>query len=93
MRKKDKLVKEGRTIYNLSVGTPDFKPPKHIMDAVTEAVQDTDNYKYPLLGYASDADAVVSYYKDRCGVTISSDEITGVHGTQEGMGHLRNGSM
>ena len=44
--KKDKLVKEGRTIYNLSVGTPDFKPPKHIMDAVTEAVQDTDNYKY-----------------------------------------------
>ena len=47
--KKDKLVKEGRTIYNLSVGTPDFKPPRHIMDAVTEAVQDTDNYKYSLV--------------------------------------------
>ena len=86
--KKDKLVKEGRTIYNLSVGTPDFKPPKHIMDAVTEAVQDTDNYKYSLVDMTQMLDAVVSYYKDRYGVTISSDEITGVHGTQEGMGHL-----
>ena len=29
--KKNELVKQGRTIYNLSVGTPDFPPMPHIM--------------------------------------------------------------
>ena len=35
--KKNELVKQGRTIYNLSVGTPDFPPMPHIMEAVSEA--------------------------------------------------------
>ena len=32
--KKNELVKAGRKVYNMSVGTPDFKPAQHIMDAV-----------------------------------------------------------
>lgn len=86
--KKAELVKAGRRIYNLSVGTPDFKPPKHIMDAVSEAVKDTDNYKYSLVDTDEMLEAVVDYYKDRYDTVISADEVTGVHGTQEGMGHL-----
>ena len=35
--KKNELVKAGRKVYNMSVGTPDFKPAQHIMDAVSEA--------------------------------------------------------
>lgn len=86
--KKAELVNEGRQIYNLSVGTPDFKPPKHIMDAVADAVRDTDNYKYSLVDTDEMLEAVVDYYKDRYDTVISADEVTGVHGTQEGMGHL-----
>ena len=41
--KKRKLQKEGRTIYNLSVGTPDFPTPSHIMEAVSEAAKDPEN--------------------------------------------------
>lgn len=37
--KKNELVKQGRTIYNLSVGTPDFPPMPHIMEAVSEAAR------------------------------------------------------
>lgn len=86
--KKTELMKRGIKVYNLSVGTPDFRPPQHIMKAVSEAVEDPRNYKYTLVDTPEMLDAVVSYYKKRYGVTISPDQILGVHGTQEGMGHL-----
>ena len=43
--KKNELIKAGRTVYNLSVGTPDFEPSEHIMKAVSEAVNIPENYK------------------------------------------------
>lgn len=86
--KKNRLIKEGKTVYNLSVGTPDFEPPKHIMEVVAEAVMQPENYKYSLIDSEEMLNAVVDYYADRYNTDISIDEITGVHGTQEGMGHL-----
>ena len=86
--KKAALLASGREVINLSIGTPDFEPPKHIMDAVTEAVQDPLNYRYSLTDTQEVLDALVSYYKNRYHADIKADEITGVHGTQEGMGHL-----
>ena len=47
-KKKEELLKEGRTVYNFSVGTPDFRPPAHIMEAFLEAAKDPENYKYAL---------------------------------------------
>ena len=46
--KKEELLKEGRTVYNFSVGTPDFHPPVHILEAVQKAAADPENYKYAL---------------------------------------------
>ena len=46
--KKEEMVKAGKKVYNLSVGTPDFKPAPHIMEAVSEAAKDPENYKYAL---------------------------------------------
>ena len=43
--KKMELEKAGKTIYNLSVGTPDFKTAPHIMEAVSRAALDPENYK------------------------------------------------
>lgn len=86
--KKDEMEQQGRHIYNLSVGTPDFEPPKHIMDAVLEAASKPENYKYSLRDIPKLLDAVSGYYKKRFGVDIAPDCITGVHGTQEGMGHV-----
>lgn len=83
-----KLAEEGRKIYNLSVGTPDFHPPQHIMDAIRTAAADPENYKYSLRDLPEMLLAVKHYYKTRFGVEVSTDEITSVDGTQEGMGHL-----
>ncbi len=86
--KKNELIKAGRTVINLSVGTPDFPPQEHIMKAAADACMEPENYKYSLLDLPEMLDAVVDYYADRYQTTISADQILGVHGTQEGMGHL-----
>ena len=86
--KKAALIASGREVINLSIGTPDFCPPRHIMDAVAEAVTDPFNYRYSLTDTPELIQALVDYYKTRYAAEISPEEITGVHGTQEGMGHL-----
>lgn len=82
------LEKEGRTIYNMSVGTPDFKPAPHIVQALTDAAQDPDNWKYALRDLPELLDAVCAYYKRRFGVTVTPDMICSCYGSQEGMGHI-----
>ena len=86
--KKNELIRQGRTIYNLSVGTPDFSPAEHVMKTVAEAVTVPENYRYSLIDSEEMLQAVVDYYMDRYDTEISIDEITAVRGTQEGMGHL-----
>lgn len=87
-KKKEDLIRQGRTVYNLSIGTPDFAPPRHIIEALTEAVQDPLNYRYSLTDSDELIDSLIRYYQSRYGVTLLPEEITSVHGTQEGMGHL-----
>jgi len=86
--KKQQLVDEGKTIYNLSIGTPDFKTPEHIMKAVSEACLDPENYKYALTDMPLLLDTLCEYYKNRFGAEIFPDEIMSVHGSQEGIGHI-----
>ena len=86
--KKRELIKSGRTIYNLSIGTPDFVAPEHIRKALIKAAEDPENWKYALRDIPELLDAVCSYYKKRFGVSISHDMITSVYGSQEGIGHL-----
>lgn len=85
---KEKKLAEGKKIYNLSVGTPDFEPPKHVVDTMVNACMIPENYKYSLRDIPELTEAVSKYYKKRFGVEVAPECITGVHGTQEGMGHV-----
>ncbi len=86
--KKIEMIKSGKKVYNLSVGTPDFEPAPHIVKALSEAAADPKNYGYALRDMPELLEAVVNYYKERFNVDISADEITSVHGSQEGIGHI-----
>ena len=87
--KRLKLEAEGRTIYNLSVGTPDFKPYDHVVKALTEAAQDPDMWKYSLRDLPELKQAVCDYYERRFGISgITPDMVASCNGTQEGVGHL-----
>ncbi len=86
--KKEELLKRGRTVYNLSVGTPDFAPAPHIMKAMQKACEDPENYKYALEDIPELIEAVQYRYQNRFGVKLASDEIMSVYGSQEGMAHI-----
>lgn len=82
------MTAAGRTVYDLSVGTPDFPPQEHVMKALAESALDPKSYRYSLRDFPDVLAAVAAYYKKRFGVTLDQPEIMAVHGTQEGMGHL-----
>ncbi|MBQ7065734.1 MAG: aminotransferase class I/II-fold pyridoxal phosphate-dependent enzyme [Lachnospiraceae bacterium] len=86
--KKNELLKEGKTVYNFSVGTPDFKPAEHIMKAVAEAATKPENYKYALADLPQLTEAVIKRFQTRYGVNLEETEITSVYGSQEGIAHI-----
>lgn len=86
--KKEELLKRGKTVYNLSVGTPDFAPAPHIMKAMQDACGNPDNYKYSLKDLPELVEAVQYRYRTRFGVELEKDEIMSVYGSQEGMAHI-----
>ena len=86
--KKVALEAQGRTIYNLSVGPPDFAPAPHIRQALLDAAADPENWKYSLRDIPEMLQAVCSYYKRRFGVDITPDQVASCNGSQEGCGHI-----
>ncbi|WP_294372607.1 aminotransferase class I/II-fold pyridoxal phosphate-dependent enzyme [uncultured Clostridium sp.] len=86
--KKNGLIKQGKKVYNLSVGTPDFEPDEHVKQALIEAAKDSNNWKYSLGDMPELINALASYYKKRFNVKLNSDEIMSVYGSQEGLTHI-----
>lgn len=83
------LEAEGRTIYNLSVGTPDFAPYPHVVKALTDAAQDPAMWKYSLRDLPELKQAVCDYYERRFGISgITPNMVASCNGTQEGVGHF-----
>ena len=86
--RKEELLRAGRKVYNLSVGTPDFRPAPHVMKAMQEACGKAENYKYSLADMPELLEAVQYRYEKRFGVHIGTDEVMSVYGSQEAMAHI-----
>lgn len=86
--KKKEVEKKGRKVYNFSVGTPDFQPAPHIMEAVAEAARRPENYKYALADLPELTQAVIERYRTRYHVELEPEEIMSVYGSQEGIAHI-----
>lgn len=86
--KKNRLEAEGKKVYNFSVGTPDFKPAPHIVEAVVRAASKPENYKYALADLPELTEAVIQRFRNRYRVELKSDEIMSVYGSQEGIAHI-----
>lgn len=86
--KKNAAEKQGKKIYNLSVGTPDFPPAQHVVDAVVQAATKPENYKYALIDIPELIEAVQKRYETRYGVNLEANEIMSVYGSQEGIAHV-----
>lgn len=83
-----KMEKEGRRVYNLSVGTPDFQPAPHVVEALSQAARDPENYKYALSDRPELIRAVRDWYRRRYQVELEPEEIMSLYGSQEGLTHI-----
>ncbi|MGN0145011.1 MAG: pyridoxal phosphate-dependent aminotransferase, partial [Clostridium sp.] len=86
--KKQELIKHGKKVYNLSVGTPNFEPDEHVKQALIDSAKNSENWKYSLGDSPELINAIKSYYKKRFDVSLESDEIMSVYGSQEGLTHI-----
>lgn len=86
--RKRALLQSGKDVINLSIGTPDFRPDSHVMEAVSRAALDPEQYKYSLNETRALLDAVQDWYKRRYDVALADDEIMAVCGSQEGIAHV-----
>ena len=86
--KKNELLREGRTVWNLSIGTPDFLPEPHVVQALVKAASDPANYRYSLAELPELVRAVQDWYRRRYGVELAEDELMAVYGSQEGLTHI-----
>ncbi|WP_273397647.1 pyridoxal phosphate-dependent aminotransferase [Thermophilibacter mediterraneus] len=83
------LEAAGRRVFDLSVGTPDFEPPAHVVEALLESASRPENWRYSLHDKDELLEAVCSYYEHRFGVAgVTPDMVASCRGTQEGLGYV-----
>ena len=70
---KEEKIKEGMHVIDLSVGTPNIPPAKHIVDALIKQAGNLESYLYPLNDKEDLRQAVKVWYKNRYGVDIDPD--------------------
>lgn len=84
------LVKEGRDIIRLDVGSPDLPPPEFVIDALYQSVKDPAHHGYG--GYYGTPElrkAIAVYYQSRFGVTLDPEkEVTPLIGSKEGIANV-----
>jgi LL-diaminopimelate aminotransferase len=87
VRKRARLS-NGEAVINLSAGTPDLPPDKHVMQALSAACLDPENYKYAIADYPELTEAALLWYRRRYGVALERGQVTSVYGSQEGIAHV-----
>lgn len=91
MLRKKELMKQGKEIIDLGIGSPDRPPHPELIKAFQEAVQDSDVYLYPhFQGNEQLKQAIADWYQFRFNVKINpyKDEILALMGSQDGLAHL-----
>lgn len=89
-KKRQAAVARGVDVINLGIGDPDQPTPKHIVDAMHDALNNPANHKYPPFGGTKEyKEAASAWVKKRFGADIAVDgEITSLIGSKEGIHNI-----
>lgn len=82
------ILASGGDVINLSIGTPDFLPDAHVLEAVSRAAADPSSYQYTLGDVPALQEAVIDWYARRYTVSLEREELLSVCGSQEGIAHI-----
>lgn len=80
----------GVDVISLGIGDPDLPTPRHVVEALREAVDDPSTHQYPsYYGLPAFRLAVARFYSRRFGVDLDPDtEVLPLIGSKEGVAHL-----
>lgn len=86
---KQQVERSGIKVINLGVGSPDRPPAPHIIEAMHRALDNMENYRYPLEGKLELRRALASWYRKRFGVELDPvSEVLVLMGSQDGLAHI-----
>lgn len=86
---KARRLAEGKSVVDLSVGTPNIPPSETIVNTLLEAASDRKNYVYAISDLPELREAVAVWYQNRYGVTLDPvSEVISLLGSQEGLSHI-----
>jgi LL-diaminopimelate aminotransferase len=80
----------GTDVISLGIGDPDLPTPRHVVEALREAVEDPTTHQYPsYYGLPAFRLAIARFYARRFGVELDPDaEVLPLIGSKEGVAHL-----
>jgi len=87
--RKQQEINKGKSIIDLSIGTPDLPPSESIIEAMRKALLEPKAFHYALDGKQELKEAIKNWYYSRFNVILNShDEILTLMGSQDGLSHL-----
>lgn len=82
-------IASGQHVVDLSIGSPNIPPAQHIIDALTTAASQPENYVYAIRELPQLLEAVSVWYYRRYGVALDPKrEVVSLLGSQEGLAHI-----
>ncbi len=86
---KQQAIKEGKKVYDYTIGSPKIAPSQAIIDTMKEEISKPTNYMYAIHDTLELKESIAAYYAKRYGVELVADsEIMSLHGSQEGLAHI-----
>ncbi|WJQ80662.1 aminotransferase class I/II-fold pyridoxal phosphate-dependent enzyme [Brevibacillus brevis] len=83
-------VAKTRTVYDLSIGSPDQQPDEKLLQTLIHAIWQPNSFRYPLSeGTGAFREEVARWYQYRFGVELAPDgEVHSLMGSQDGLAHF-----
>lgn len=83
------LSKQGKEVYDFTIGSPNIAPSKEIQQALIETAKDPACYMYSLHDTMEFRETIRDWYAKRYEVTLDPmKEILSLQGSQEGLAHI-----
>jgi aspartate aminotransferase len=87
------LRAEGKTVFDFSLGEPDFNTPRHIADAAHRAVLEGHTHYTPATGIPELRSAIARYYKKNYGFEVSPEQVVVSNGAKHSLHNSLAGTV
>jgi len=86
--KAKQLKASGRTVYDFSLGEPDFNTPRHICDAAAKAMQEGHTHYTVASGIAELKAAIAGQYRQRHGIDYAPEQVVVSNGAKHALNNV-----